>query len=184
MGATEQLGLAPIIASIDNPGDWGPLADQIAAAAGAPTEVTPDLIAGMIGSAVPLLFKADATHDAGLLRGTFADLVIAQCQRNAGSLMGEQPSSARIHLVGAHLVDGHPVVRVHVAIDVRQPDGTPGINSQFWDLQLDAQVTVGQTTCPNCGAPIATGELVCGHCHQDVRSVVDVPLVVSRLELY
>ena len=41
-----------------------------------------------------------------------------------------------------------------------------------------------QGRCPNCGAPIARGELVCEHCRADVRSVVTVPLVVSRLELY
>jgi NMD protein affecting ribosome stability and mRNA decay len=43
---------------------------------------------------------------------------------------------------------------------------------------------VGQQTCPNCGAPIGNGELVCGYCRTDVRSLVEVPLVVSRLELY
>ena len=82
------------------------------------------------------------------------------------------------------MADGHPVVRTHLRIQVQRPDGSPSVATQFWDLQLGAQVMVGQQTCPNCGAPIGGGELVCGYCRTDVRSLVEVPLVVSRLELY
>jgi hypothetical protein len=184
MTTTEQLQLSPVSASIDNVEDWKEIAQQIASAAGLPTVVTPELVAGMIGSAVTLLFEGDAAKDMSILRGTFTDMVIAQCQRNAGGLLGGQPLAAVVHLVGAHMVDGHPVLRAHVAVQVQSSDGTRGVDNQFWDLQLGAQVTVGQATCPNCGAPIAKGELICGHCQADVRSVVEVPLVVSRLELY
>jgi hypothetical protein len=184
MTTAEQLQISPIPASIDNVGDWEGIAHQIASESGLPTDVTPDLIVGMIGSAVALLFQADAAKDMNLLRGTFADPVIAQCQRNAGCLLGEEPISAVVDLVGAHMMDGHPVLRARIPVRVRGADGSESVNSQFWDLQLGAQVTVGQTTCPNCGAPIATGELICGHCRADVRSVVNTPLVVSRLELY
>ena len=58
------------------------------------------------------------------------------------------------------------------------------MNGQVWDLQLGTQVTIGQPQCPNCGAPLARGELICGHCHADVRSIVEAPIAVSRLELY
>jgi hypothetical protein len=184
MTTTEQLQLAPISVSIDNIEDWEAIAKQIASAAGLPTVVTPDVVAGMIGSAVTLLFEADAAKDMDLLRGTFTDLVIAQCQRNAGDLLGGKPISAAAHLVGAHMVDGHPVLRARVSVEVQNADGSRRVNNQFWDLQLGAQVTVGQANCPTCGAPIVKGELICGHCRTDVRSVVGVPLVVSRLELY
>jgi hypothetical protein len=184
MTSTGQLQVSPIPASIDNVEDWKEIARQIASESGLPTVVTPELVAGMIGSAVPLLFEADAAKDMNLLRGTFTDPVIAQCQRNAGCLLGEQPISAVAHLVGVHKVDGHPALRAHLSMQVQDADGNPSVNSQFWDLQLGAQVTVGQSQCPNCGAPIAKGELICGHCRTDVRSVVEAPLVVSRLELY
>lgn len=184
MSAAGEVQVSPIEASIENAGEWPQFSQQIEAQTGAPPVITPELIAGMLGSAVPLLFEADATHNAGLLRGTFADAVIAQCERNAGNLMGERPSAVTANLVGARAVEGHAVLRVHLAVAVRCPDGSEGANSQFWDLQLGGQVTVGQASCPNCGGPIAAGQLVCSHCGTDVRGVVQVPLVVSHLELY
>jgi hypothetical protein len=89
-----------------------------------------------------------------------------------------------VHLVGSRVVDGHPTLRLHVVINGERSGGEPSVERHFWDLQLGAQVTVAQQTCPNCGAPIATGELICDHCHADVRTTAEVPLVVSRLELY
>jgi uncharacterized Zn finger protein (UPF0148 family) len=76
------------------------------------------------------------------------------------------------------------VLRVHLAIVAEYDQGARRVVSQFWDLQLGAQATVAQPSCPNCGAPLAQGELICAHCGTDVRSVVEVPLLVSRLELY
>lgn len=184
MAATTQLQISPIPASIENADDWKEIAQQIASEAGLPTEITPETVAGMIGSAVPLLFKADASRETDLLRGTFTEDVIAQRQRTVGSLRGEQPVSAAVSLVGAHMAEGDPVLRVHLTIQALEADGTECITRQFWDVQLGDQVTVGKPTCPNCGAPIAKGQLICEHCQADVRSVVQVPLVVSRLELY
>ncbi len=184
MTTSEQLRLAPIPASIDNVEEWEGIARQIAAEAGVPTALTPEVIAAMIGSAVVLLFEADDTKDMSLLRGTFADPVIAQRQTNAGCLQGAQPTSAVLDLVGVHMADDHPQVRMRVVIQVHGVDGSASAMSQFWDLALGAEVTVGQASCPNCGAPIARGELICEHCRADVRMVVKVPLVVSRLELY
>jgi ribosomal protein S27AE len=184
VSVTDERGIAPIPASIDNPGDWEVLANQIQVGTGMPTVVTPELIVGMIGSAVPLLFAADAARNPNLLRGTFTDPLIAQCALNLGQLMGRQPLSVAAHLVGSRVVDGNPVVRAHLSIQSHGPDGATSSQNQFWDLQFGGQVTVGNPSCPNCGAPIGQGELICGHCHTDVRSVVDVPIVVSRLDLY
>lgn len=184
MTGTQSPQLTVIPVSIDNRADWQEIAGQISSEAGLPTVLTPELVEGMIGSAVPLLFAADAARDMDLLRGTFADQVIVQCERNIGSLAGAQPTSAAVHLAGAPMIDGHPGLRVHLAVQVQGAADRESVSSQFWDLQCGAQVTVGQPTCPNCGAPIASGALICGHCATDVRSVVTMPLVVSRLELY
>ncbi len=184
MTAGQQLQVAPIPTSIDNAGDWSAIAAQISSETGVPPVLTPEILMGMIGSAVPLFFEADASKDMNPLRGTFADTVLAQCQRNAGCLQGEHPTSTAIHLVGAHTADGHCLLRTHLIIQVQGADSEQRAARQFWDLQLGAEVTVGQPSCPNCGAPIATGTLVCEHCQMDVRSVVEVPLVVSRIELY
>jgi hypothetical protein len=88
MTTAEQLKVSPVPTTIANPGEWEAIAKQIASESGLPTEVTPEMVAGMVGSAVALLFQADAARDMDLLRGTFADPVIAQCQRNVGSLLG------------------------------------------------------------------------------------------------
>jgi hypothetical protein len=181
-----QLHAAPVPASIENAAEWQTIAAQIAAETGLPTEVTPAMLTGMVGSAVALLFAADAAKDAALLRSTFADAVIAQCARTAGCLEGRQPTSVSVALVGVHLAEGHPVLRAHLTIALAQPgdDGEAAVTRQFWDIQLGGQVTVGEPNCPNCGAPIAAGGLICSHCQADVRTVVGVPLVVCRLELY
>jgi hypothetical protein len=179
-----QQGLAPIPASIENTEVWPEVAKRVETQTNLPTTITPELITAMVASAVPLLFASDASGNLSPLRGTFTDQVVAQCQRNAGALAGDTPMAAVVKLIGSHMVEGHPVLRVHVAVQVRRASGVDGVDSQFWDLQLGSQVTVGQATCPNCGAPIRPGELICGHCRTDVREVVEVPLVVSRLELY
>jgi ribosomal protein S27AE len=184
MSATGQLQVAPVPATIDNAADWQTLADQITVGTGMPTVVTPEMILGMLGSAVPLLFAADTALNLNLLRGTFSDPVVAQCTRNAGTLAGALPTAVAVHLAGSRVVDGHPVVRAHLSIQANDPHGNPTTCRQFWDLQFGGQVTVSQPSCPNCGAPVGEGELICGHCHADVRSVVDVPIVVSRLDLY
>jgi len=184
MSATGQLEIAPVPATIDNAADWGVLTNQITVETGMPPVVTPEMIVGMIGSAVPLLFAADAARNLNLLRGTFSDPVVAQCTRNAGTLMGALPRAVVVHLAASRVVDGHSVVRAHLAIQATGPDGNSTRSQQFWDLQFGGQVTVSQPSCPSCGAPVGKGELICGHCHADVRSVVDVPIVVGRLDLY
>jgi hypothetical protein len=184
MSATGQVRLPPLPASIDNPEAWEEIAQEITRGTGLPLTVTPDVVLAMIGSAVPLMFEAQGAGDAGLLRGTFADPVVAQCQRIGVCLLSGQPTSTVVHLVGSRVVDGHGVMRVHVIIQGKTAAGEATVDRHFWDLQLDGEVTAGQTTCPNCGGPIAQGELICDHSHTDVRSTVDVPLVVSRLELY
>jgi hypothetical protein len=184
MSATDQVAVQPVPARIENVQEWQAISQQIASESGLPTQVTPDLVSSMVGGAVGLLYRADSTKDASILRGTFADGVIAQCQRFAGSMMSGRPLSVAIELVGARMSEGHPVLRTHLTVEVEGGDGSDIVTRQFWDLQLGAQVTVGQSQCPNCGAPLATGELVCSHCQTDVRNVVEAPIVVAKIELY
>jgi hypothetical protein len=181
--STQVTRLAAIPVSVSNPEDWEEISRQLAAETGEPTALALQTIADTLAGAVALLFAADASRNTNLLRGTFTDAVIAQCERNAGCLNGEQPDSVAIKLIGAHLSDGHAALRVRLAIALRDNDQQT-LATQFWDLRLQAQVTVGETSCPNCGAPLGQGELICGHCGTDVRSVTSVPLAVSRLELY
>ena len=184
MSSTGQLQVAPIEDSVDNADEWQEVAAQISSLAGAPTQITLEIVAGMISGAVPLLFAADAAKDVNPLRGTFSGEVIAQCERYPGVLEGATPTSALIRLIGVHAQEGHPELRVHLAIQVKGADGTESVSSQFWDLQVGGEVIVGQSTCPNCGAPLSDGVLICEHCGADVRGVAKVPLVVNRLELY
>ena len=182
MSDSPQLATVPV--DLDNPEDWNDIAQQLAAASSLPGSITPELLTMTVGSAVPILFAADRSGAVDILRGTFADQVMTQRRGLPGSLDGDTPVSVRLHLVGAPLHDGKPVIRVHLVIATQSPDGGSGANSQFWDFTVDTQVVVGQATCTNCGAPIPEGRLICDHCHADVRQVVSAPLVVSRLELY
>jgi hypothetical protein len=184
VSTTGQIQLAPIPVTLDNSDEWPAFEQQISSVSGMPTAVTRELVTTMVGSAVPMLFSADAAGDAGVLRGTFSDAVVAQCQRNVGNFMGEQPVSAVVHLAGARMEGEHAVLRVHLSVSAKNAEGGEALNGQFWDLQLGGNVTVGQPTCPNCGGPIPPGQLICGHCGTDVRSVVNVPLVVTKIEAY
>ncbi len=173
-----------IAVSFDNEAEWSQLAQRLSLEGGAPTQLTTDTLAQMLAGAVPMLFAADASRDFDLLRGTFQDPVIGQCERNAGCLEGQTPVSATVHLIGTPPGTGHPTLRTHLAIRTTQADGQEAHIGQSWDLQTGAETTVGQVSCPNCGAPIPGGALICGYCGHDVRSVVTVPLSVSRLEIY
>lgn len=173
-----------IAVSYDNEAEWTGLAERLSQEGGAPTQLTADAVGQMLGGAVALLFAADAARDYDLLRGTFQDPVVAQCQRNAGCLEAQTPVSATVHLIGSPPNTGHPTLRTHLALRTTRTDGQEGHVGQSWDLQCDAMTTVGQASCPNCGAPIPGGALICGHCGHDVRSVVTAPLSVSRLEIY
>lgn len=176
--------LATVSVDLDNPEDWDDIVQELAAVSSISGALTPELLTMTVGSAVPILFAADSSGDADILRGTFADQVITQRRGHPGSLNGDTPVSVTLHLVGAPAHEGKPAIRVHLLIATRSADGGSGANSQFWDFTIDTQVVVGQASCPNCGAPIPEGRLVCDHCHTDVRQVVSAPLVVSRLELY
>jgi hypothetical protein len=179
-----QLGVQAIPVTISNPDEWDAISRQLGSETGLPTQLRPESIAAMLGGAVPLLFAADAAGDMNPLRGTFADPVIAQCQRNAGCLRSAVAESATFDLIGAPVVSGHPALRAHLTVAVRNADGNAAAQRQSWDLEPNGSATVGQATCPNCGAPIPDGALICGHCHSDVRHVVSAALIVSRLELY
>ncbi len=179
-----QVAFPPVPTTVDNPDVWDEITSEYSAAAGVAPAVPLDAVAAMVGSAVPLVFAADASGDAGLLRGTFADPVVAQCERFAGSLGGATPESATVHLVGAPVRNGQPRIRIHVLVAARSVGGSESMTGEFWDLQLDGSATVGALQCPSCGAPVAPGALVCSHCRTDVRSAVRVPLLVDRLERY
>ncbi len=184
MTMSDRATLSPVPLTIDNPEDWAGLNQQLSDGLGVPSGLSPELFSGVVASSVPLLFAADASGSMDLLRGAFTDPVIAQCQRNTGCLHGDTPESAVLHLVGTPMRDGKPVLRVHLTIMTRTPEGAGSANSQFWDFAVGASVTVGPASCPNCGAPLASGQLICDHCHTNVAQRVDAPLVVSRLELY
>jgi len=176
--------LAPIAGSIDNPGDGDAVPRPIKQAPGLPMGVSPDELLTLIRSGVALMFEAQTSGNMNLLRGTFAAPVVGQCRTNRNGLMSGQPRSVAVHLAAGRVVEGHGVVRVHLEIHGDRPDGQASLDRQFWDLQVGAQVTVTQSACPNCGAPVGVGELICNHCGSDVRSVVEVPAMVCRLELY
>ncbi len=170
--------------SLDNEGDWGEIAGRLSREGGAPTQVTEEMLTQMLGGAIPLLFAADGARRYDLLRGTFQEPVIAQCERNAGCLEGQTPVSATVHLIGVPPGEEPPTLRVHLVIQTAQTNGEEAHIGQSWELECGAETAVGQASCPNCGAPVEGGALVCGHCGHDVRSIVTVPLTVGHLEIY
>ena len=184
MTVPDQSHLTTVPVTVDNPDDWGDISTHLAAESGSGGAITAEVVAEMVGSAVPMLFAADASGDTDMLRGTFSDQILVQRRNQAGSFNGDTPVSATVHLVGSPTHDGQSAIRAHVMVATTSTDGGSAATGMFWDLTVDTTVVVGQSSCPNCGAPLAAGCLVCEHCHADVRQVISAPLVVSRLELY
>jgi hypothetical protein len=175
----------PITASIENPQDWASISATLAHGSGTPPAITPDSLAAVVGRAVPALFAADASRDTAGLRGLFTDQVIAQCLRTMGCLGGARPRSASVHLVGQlPSTAGHPVIRAHVMIDVRDAEGREIVERQFWDFQLGAQLTVAASACESCGGPVRAGDVFCVYCGHDLRGLAAVPLAVCALKFY
>lgn len=178
---------APVPCRLENPEDFSYISQELAAATGQQPTLTPEVLCEFVAGALSLLYAADASADVAPMRGVFSDAVIAQCARRLGSLQGEVPQSASVHLVGAPSdEDGRPVLRAHITLQLLTRSGQRRVERQFWDLALDgALVTVSaQASCPNCGAPLAPGTMFCSHCGQDVRAQEHVPLAVSALKLY
>jgi hypothetical protein len=175
----------PIAASIENPQDWPAISATLARETGTPPAVTPESLAALVGRAVPALFAADASRETAGLRGLFTDQVIAQCLRVAGGLGGAQPHSASVRLVGAPPSEaGHPVIRTHLRIGVRDPQGREIVERQFWDFQLGAQIMLTASLCESCGAPVRAGDVFCSYCGHDLRGLAAVPLAVCALKPY
>jgi hypothetical protein len=184
MTTPEHSQLATVPVTVDNPEDWSDIDRQLTAEGGKAGAITPDVLAMTVESAVPMLFAADRSGDADSLVGIFSDQVVTQRRNQAGSFHGDIPVSVTLHLVGAPPHEGHTAIRAHVLVATTSPDGGSSATAMFWDFGVDAPVVVGQSSCPNCGAPLAAGCLVCDHCHADVRQVTSAPLLVTRLELY
>jgi hypothetical protein len=184
-GLEPEHGQLPSIqVTVDNPEVWAEIALHFATRTGTPLSSDLAALTSLVASGVTLLFEADATGSVDLLRGTFSDQLVAQCERNLGCLHGDRPTSAMVHLVGVPESTREASIRTRVMVAVTELDGQSGMRSQFWDLQADVSVVVGTSTCPNCGAQLQPGQLICGYCSTDVRRSLQVPFVVTKLEMY
>ena len=168
--------------SFENPETWSDLGVRLARVGFSGTSL--DQLAGLVSTAVPLVFACDLSGDYSAMHGVFSDVTVAQCEQNSGSLQGAQPASVSVRIAAVQSELTPPTLRIHLTIGVIGAADGASVLGQFWDVASNQQAVVGQSTCPNCGAPIASGLLACTHCGADVRSVVSVPFVVERLQLY
>jgi hypothetical protein len=174
--------------TVTNPEEWDAVAHNIEMHTGVPPNATIDEVAGLVSSAVGLLYAADASGEMESLRGVFSDLVVGQCERNRGCLEGAIPGpGGRLTLVGEpYREDGDPIraVRVRADFPVTTPAGRTLPGGLFMDVEFGSNVTVAAArNCSNCGAPLQPGELVCSHCGADMRAEVRTPLAIGRLQL-
>lgn len=183
---TDSFGteIHPVPVSITNPADWGDISRTLSEKSGVPSTVDLDSLTSMLSGAIALLFEADRVDDIDLLRGTFSEQVIAQCQRYQGYLEGGRPLSANTYLIGVPNNAINPCIRVRNTITDETTNSESHTVEQFWDLEVNRQTLVGLSSCPHCGAPMKLGELICKYCHTDVRMNITAPLLVVKLETY
>jgi hypothetical protein len=156
---------------------------------GVPPNATVEEVAGIVSSAVALLYAADAAGDMEVLRGVFCDPVVGQCERNRGCLEGAVPApGGQLTLIGApYAANGDPIcgVRVRAEFPVTTPAGTTLPSVLFMDVQFDSRVTLSAAhNCSNCGEPLGRGEILCSHCGADIRTEVSTPLAISCMQLF
>ena len=180
--------ITPLHMAVTNPQAWEEISHDIELRAGVPPDATVEQVAGVVSSAVALLYSADADGHMEALRGVFSDSVVGQCARNRGCLQGAVPASGgQLTLIGAPYRDnGDPVhgVRVRAEFPVTTTAGTTLHSGLFTDVELGSQVTVSvASNCTNCGAPLRTGEILCSYCGADMRAEVSTPLLITRLQL-
>lgn len=174
--------------TVTNPQAWEQIAHDIELRTGVPPAASLEEVAGVVSSAIALLYSADASGDMDVLRGVFSDPVVGQCERNRGCLQGAVPApGGQLTLIGAPYRDnGEPVpgVRVRAEFPVTTQSGSALPSGLFMDAEFGARVTMpAARTCSNCGAQLGSGELLCSHCGADMRTEVSTPLAISRLLL-
>jgi zinc-ribbon domain len=174
---------AALPVSVENPETWNEISRAITERTGLPPVTDLASVLGFVGASIRLVFEAENAQRPDTLRASFAEPVIAQLIRHGGGFIGSTPSAADVNLVGVPGSSGPPAVRLRIRITAANPAGQPSYLEQFWDVQMGGgTVTVGATTCPNCGAPLADGAIVCSYCRADTRSAQNVPLLVVKLE--
>jgi hypothetical protein len=174
---------AGVPARVQNPEDWPGIVSAIERHTGHPPNTDLDTVVQFLSDCVQLLFEADTTHDAQILRGTFAEPVIGQLIGLSGLLDGFTALAADLLLIGAPQVLDNAFVRIRARVMAADVRGQQSVHQQFWDIALgDLTATIGPSECANCGAPLPPGALVCAYCHTDSRGTVHVPLQVIRLQ--
>jgi len=178
--------VAPVAIAVANPAHWADVATAFERQTGVPLNVNVEYLEAFVATAVPALFLADATGQYGLLRGFMLDLVVAQCERNRGILEGASAQGVSLFVVGIPHDEPEPGVpiRLKLGISATSRTGLSKAVEQFWDVSVNQTATISLVKCPDCGAPLAPGELVCHYCHVSTAQVVVHPLLVSRLRLY
>jgi hypothetical protein len=167
---------------IDNLADWTDMAKVLASDLSVQSTITPELITQFVGSAVKVLFSIGSIEQIGLARGVVSDHVLNQFEHLIGQLSGT-PVAVTVHLVSTPEDGDHYEVRIHVGVRVN--GGNAEVVWMVWDLMTDAAVAVAPSTCPNCGAPLENGVLICPFCHASVLpTAARSPLQITRLETY
>jgi hypothetical protein len=180
---TSAGGGAAVPTTVDNPADWGDITAAITRRTGTPPSVGLESLCRFVGDAVALLVDADKTGTFEELRRSFSPQVVAQLAAHPGDYAGCRPRAVRLTLIGAPHRDGDPVVRVRVRIELADAHDGGVESDQFWDVQMKATPEhTAPDVCPNCGAPLGAGALVCGFCRAEPGPSSATPLLVARLE--
>jgi hypothetical protein len=151
--------------------------------------ITPSLeeLGNFLGGAVALWFLADAAGASGTqaLLGTFDKLLISRLARVNGQLQEVVPVAATMTLVSVATIEQDPTIRVRLHVVPTTPPSDLSVLEQFWDVLIDTKnAATAPTLCPNCGGPVAAGDLFCRHCRADLRPSSPSALLVTRITAF
>jgi hypothetical protein len=173
-----------VAVTIANPEMWPELLDKIHQESGFGADVTMDTLVSTLTTAIPLFFNADKTGSLDSLLGVFTNELLSKLASYFPHLEGVDPVSAEATLISTKEIDSNTSIRVHLVLTTTPVPKDLEILKQFWDLLIDAEVTVSDTVCSKCGTTLGLASSICENCGTDTRKKLTVPLAVSHISLY
>lgn len=167
--------------TVDNPGDWASLAAKMGAEVGLPTHATREAVTNFVQHAASVLFVADASHNIDLLRSIFEEGVVESYRNLFGQFANATPQAYAVHLISSVPDNNRPDIRILVTISY-QRSGADRVSKMFWDLVFDTTLRVAAARCPNCGAAVEAGGLICTYCQHELSTTVAAAVAVSRVQ--
>ncbi len=152
-----------------------------------PQEISLESVKLFVSTMVPQMYSCMINHDFRSLLNSFSQEAVEALKFLSAHYVGNEPNLVEVNLVGLTPDQANKdfmELRIHLTVHAADSDGSPVILQQFWDVSGNHSFEGSLSQCPNCGAPVEAGTIVCKYCHSDLRSESTATIFVSRVQSY